>query len=153
MEVTVEDPCEGFQRLRDAVDLEWTLVMKKPLLSDEERKLLSSGDVIDVENLNTLARQLKLVPAQVQYILNTVAYRKLTANDGAIVGTKRPLPDKDISENSLKKFRLRIKKQILKSNGDLLGLSKQRMQRELESMYKEAETRFNNHCCKTYIWK
>ena len=203
IEVTVEDPCEGFQRLRDAVDLEWTLLIKKPLSLLKD----SMGDVAGGEagltlavsdiNVTQVGCDLKIVPAQVQFVLNTIAYRQLLLQqqkqqqqqkiEVIRIGEKRPLelepppvengkadtlcsdassassvlssshppaivPIVSVTE-SWKKFRLGIKKQLLKANGDLKGLKKSDMQKELDVMYKESETRFESCCTKLYLWK
>jgi hypothetical protein len=74
LEVTVEDPCPGFQRLRDAVDMEWALLVHK--LSALRDKIVAGGTGAGVDSslvveVTQMARDLQLVPAQVQCILNT----------------------------------------------------------------------------------
>jgi hypothetical protein len=159
----VEDPCPGFQRLRDAVDMEWALLVHK--LSALKDKIVAGGtgagvDSSHVVEVTQVARDLKLVPAQVQFILNTIAYRQLKQQDVVHVGEKRTLddtqdalPSAQTAVDALKKFRLGIKKQLLKANGDLKGLKKRDMQRELEVMYSEVQERFEGCCRKAYLWK
>lgn len=152
--MTVEDPCEGFQRLRDAVDLEWALLMRRPTLKDS----FVGADVA------ALAQDLKLVPAQIQFIINTLQYRQLQLQQGAaIVGKKRSLLDSSCTllsaaasttqTKQTKQFRLGIKKQILKANGDLKGMKKTDMQKELEIMYKDYQVRLAACDSKKYLWE
>jgi hypothetical protein len=67
--------------------------------------------------------------------------------------TQDALPSAQTAVDALKKFRLGIKKQLLKANGDLKGLKKRDMQRELEVMYSEVQERFEGCCRKAYLWK
>jgi hypothetical protein len=172
MEVTVEDPCEGFQRLRDVVDLEWALMRIMPSLHeftcDAITNKISVPNAQDMD-VSTIARKLKVVPAQMEFILDTISYHRLVRQQQksdsmqgeSVVGQKRPivdvslLPDETSAAtvvDAMKKFRLKVKKQILKANGDLKGLSKRDMQKELEIMYKESQVRFEACCKKEYLW-
>jgi GNAT superfamily N-acetyltransferase len=189
VEVTVEDPAPGFQRLRDAVDVEWVLL----LTAQQTHTKSTSGSEAMV----------KLTPAQQKFVHHCTEYRTLffqkksVASDCMVeaaasasveagssggggegcVGVKRPLsptttratntytaPDASTRETccnavapvaqppSLKTFRLAVKKHLLATNGDLKGLCKADMQKELGELYAEMESRFKSVCRKEWAW-
>ena len=149
VEVTVEDPCEGFQRLRDAVDVEWALCKSADCL-----RIRNCGfnEDVDVEELSKI---LKIIPLQVQFVLNTLFVLNLL-NKSTCVGDKRSLNNESVDEKKLelemKTFRLKVKKQLLNSNRDLKGLSKKDMQYELNVLYEEYFRRIQRCHNKAFIW-
>ena len=134
IEVTVEDPAPAFQRLRDSVDVMWW--------HQTSARGVSS----------------KLIPAQVEFVKFCAEFQQLLPAP-ATSGVKRSLeglsPPPAVSQGGgpdMKNFRLRVKKHLLSLNGDLRGLSKADMQRELTALYGDMEGRFRAVCRKKWVW-
>ena len=64
VQVTVEDPCEGFQRMRDGVDLQW--YMHHPQLHDTASASTATCASPSDAEVERLSASLKLVPPQVR---------------------------------------------------------------------------------------
>ena len=48
----------------------------------------------------------------------------------------------DVFDSQIKAFRLSVKRRLLNENGDLKGLPKSEMKKELDLLYKELEKRY-----------
>jgi GNAT superfamily N-acetyltransferase len=155
-EITVEDPAESFQNLRDLVDLEWSL--GHPNLSSSQ--------------------ELKIIPSQFYFIQNAIEFHdiqslappeespeeeeretKKRSFDAIIVSDENSIPKK-VSKRSqtefqqkMKEFRLRNKRYLLQQNGDLKGLEKAVMQKELGELYECLEKRYQRVHRRGDIWK
>lgn len=67
-ELTVEDPCPGFQALRDAVDLEWYMHIHPDMEKsngEDQNKTRSADD---------LSKRLKITKAQATFVLEALEY-------------------------------------------------------------------------------
>jgi hypothetical protein len=165
-EITVEDPAEAFQNLRDLVDVEWFL-------------LHGSQSV-------TSPKSLKLIPSQLYFVQNAIDFHRLSAPSSVnevkktltstadetieqenIETKKRPyetIRESDESDEGeekkreeerqrlMKEFRLRNKRYLLQQNGDLKGLEKSAMQRELGELYDCLEKRYQRVNRKSALW-
>lgn len=190
-EITVEDPAESFQNLRDVVDMEWY------------RHHLSLCDESSTATNTLTAEKLKIIPQQMNFILSALEYCQLinsqhrhdsgshhsdshretqteTEIPNEISGNlkKRTLEEmtrerqskeeREESENhpidgsnlmvtavtatvvrkekelkeKMKEFRLKNKRYLLQQNSELKGLSKSRIQEELQELYNHLEERF-----------
>jgi ribosomal protein S18 acetylase RimI-like enzyme len=162
-EITVEDPAEAFQNLRDVVDVEWFLLhppndlklipsqlyfvqnalefhhLQSPL-SDEKRKNKTIHmAVTDNATEDNTGTELKKRP------FDTIG---VTADDD---GDDEEAKKEEVQQQ-LKEFRLRNKRYLLKQNGDLKGLEKSLMQRELGELYDHLEGRFQRVHRRTALW-
>ena len=142
VEVTVEDPAPGFQRMRDSVDFEWA--------SEISRKI---SDVTDIHALPAIAQELKLTLAQTNFVLEAWQYSSAClATDAAAANAKLAKRggeggdndnDDDEEDGIMRAFRIGVKRRLLRANGDLRGLAKPDMQRELETLYQEQQQRYD----------
>ena len=170
-ELTVEDPCPGFQALRDAVDLEWYMHIH----SNMEK---SNGDESEDQNktrsADDLSKRLKITKAQATFVLEALEYIHVvnsvaskvapsTLLEAAVVDpvpvdrdgdgdreakrsrTAASVPWKQLEADRLYvDFRLRVKRRLLKGNPDLKTLPKPEMQSELAELFHEEQLRFQN---------
>ena len=164
-ELTVEDPCPGFQALRDAVDLEWYMHIHP----DMEK---SNGD--KTQSADTLSKRLKITKAQATFVLEALEYIHVvnsvaskvapsTLLEAAVVDpvpvdrdgdgdreAKRSRTAASVAWKQLEAdrlyvdFRLRVKRRLLKGNPDLKTLPKPEMQSELAELFNEEQLRFQN---------
>lgn len=122
VEVTVEDPSEGFSRLRDAVDCEW-LCLSQAWTPD----LLDARD--DVKT--ALARRLKITQSQLVFALEALQFIRISRSS-----------EDDEEVDVFKEFRLKVKKQLLKENAEIKAAPKEQMQRYLEELYADRTQRY-----------
>ncbi len=133
-EVTVEDPAPGFQAMRDGVDVEWILQNSEFISSIGPSIMtpaLFSADISVV----SLVRYLKLTKVQVEFAIEALQYIAVVSSldkQSAAADTKS-----DVDIPDLKRWRLDIKRKILKKHPELSKLPKAEMQTELEEFYNE----------------
>lgn len=143
-EITVEDPAEGFQNLRDLVDMEWYLQLhiqkQKPL---PELKL-TSGQLHFVQNCFEFHKLSLLSLSLDDQNQNLTLLKKRTIEEAeGNIGVNKISQEKEVEyRKKLKDFRLGNKRYLLQQNGDLRGLEKEKMQKELGELYDELEKRF-----------
>jgi len=144
-DLTVEDPSPDFQRLRDAVDLEWFWETNSP---EHDRHGLEPADV---------AKKLKIIKSQAEFVLEAWDYvnvvngivRKMIQNSELKV-KKSHEKDASIQSSDLESdakygsFRLKVKRRLLKANPELKGLTKKEMQEELVRLYDDELQRFRS---------
>ena len=175
-ELTVEDPCEDFQRLRDVVDLEWGL--SEGVLSWDKPPPKLSTDTI-----GEAAKLLKITTAQAQFILECNHYFVLNSNlfsrkkrsreadeksqtvtdlysdslqlraaSSADDPQQAPVPVpvspalEDQNSSNIREFRLVTKRRLLQSSPELRNLARPEMQRILEELYVERVGRIEEAC-------
>lgn len=151
----MQDPAEGFQRLRDAVDTQWCV--------DSWRK-------------GRQGSPLKIIPSQIEFVEQVLRFRDLSkvldkdgckdrvcgkvarVVEGCCEPVDRPREESDDnnrareSEREWKAFRLQVKRSILAKNGDLRGLCKADMQAALTEEYSLMESRFRHVCGRQWVW-
>jgi hypothetical protein len=127
-EVTVEDPAEGFSRLRDVVDCEWVFIHKSyegMVDAKEEDKVL-------------IAKRLKITLSQYIFAIETLEYMQLksviTTND----------VDDETDDDVLRVFRLKVKRRLMKDHSEIKSASKDKMRIYLEELYEERRERYDN---------
>jgi GNAT superfamily N-acetyltransferase len=165
-EVTVEDPCPGFQAMRDTVDCEW-------LAAAMPAGLLAGHDGVEewVTATSPQARadhaaRLKITPSQAHFAFEAMKYallhRRLAAAEAAADATgvcaeaEADAPAAaaaeaavDSCEADLKAFRLAVKRRLLGENPHLKAAGKEAMQKELDALYAEMVERYQKcekHC-------
>jgi GNAT superfamily N-acetyltransferase len=162
-EITVEDPAESFQNLRDLVDLEWSLCYQPTLRSSQELKLIPSQfhfiqNAIEFHQIQTcLAPPEK---AEEEEGKGNLAIKKrsfeensaVTSDSGDAVAQKTRRSQNEWIQK-MKEFRLRNKRYLLQQNGDLKGLDKTTMQKELGKLYDALEKRFQRVHQKEALWR
>ena len=168
-EITVEDPSDDFQTLRDLIDLEWYI----------------NHYIKERQEISTL----KLTSNQIHFIQNCYEFHQLKAIKESLnlethqnIGKKRLRIDEEegnqtnrkeeeeinIQTNKeeekeeerrqeysskLKEFRLKNKRYLLQQNGELKGLEKKKMQNELNELYQELEQRYEKVERKFKFWE
>ena len=126
VEVTVEDPAEGFSKLRDAVDVE--LVLTK----SDWRGMMDSSEKERIE----AAKSLKMKLSQYIFALEALEYMELTR----ACDTKE---FKDEVVDPLRCFRLKVKKQLMKDNTEVKSAPKDRMRAYLDELFSERRERYD----------
>lgn len=125
VEVTVEDPADGFSKLRDAVDCE--IVFTKT----DWRSMLETSDHQKVES----AKSLKMKYSQYVFALEALEYFHLTKDF-----------DRDPVKNEvvdiLRPFRLKVKKQLMKDHTEVKSAPKDRMRVYLDELFDERRERY-----------
>lgn len=152
-EITVEDPCEGFSCLRDAVDVEWLLEHAREV-GDAIPGVISSGDVSSVapfsqlccerfvageftkDKVQELGRILRITPQQVRFTLQALAFVHVRLGEpstsSASKGTGAGGSDLACRWNA------QVKRHILKDMPELRNLpTKESIQRELATLLGE----------------
>lgn len=166
VEVSVEDPCPDFQRLRDVADIY--------LLSRHFSAGMSKEDARN--SIEQSAERLKIVPAQMRMLAEMMDYvqilnaavdkaRQLAAAESDDLDDSDPLMElakllehgtsnkptdallkalyaAAAEENSFSQFRLRVKRGFLKEDKELKCMEKEAMQRELARLFDERLERF-----------
>lgn len=165
-EVTVEDPCPGFQAMRDTVDCEWLAAALPVGLTghkDVEQWVTSASPQARADH----AARLKITPSQAHFAFEAMkdallrrrlavaeAYVEATAA-GAVAGADASAAAAEANdavescEADLKAFRLVVKRRLLGENPDLKAAGKEAMQRELDALYAEMAERYGKcakHC-------
>ena len=125
VEVTVEDPAEGFSKLRDAVDCE--LVFRK----SDWRSMLESSEKERTE----AAKLLKMKFSQYTFSLEALEYIELSRTCGS------EHADDEIVD-PLRSFRLKVKKQLMKENAEVKSAPKERMRAYLDELFNERKERY-----------
>lgn len=127
VELTVEDPAPGFQRLRDAVDLEWAV----------REGHVSAATLGALPSCEEVARERKITRAQAVFVLEALRYVQ-------IVGEHRRAgaPGSAQSGAAFKAFRLDVKRRLFKGDKELRLLAAAHMQDELTRMFGEELQRF-----------
>lgn len=154
-EITVEDPAEGFQNLRDLVDMEWYFRLHLQQNKTLPELKLTSGQLHFVQNcfeFHTL-QAMNNSSLDLENTHNSSKKRPLEAIDGE--DEKAQVVDEDkIKEyrKKLKEFRLSNKRYLLQQNGDLRGLEANKMKRELDELYQELEKRYERAEKKFNFW-
>jgi GNAT superfamily N-acetyltransferase len=150
-ELTVEDPCPGFQRLRDAVDFE-LLLRSYPGIADQ-------GDgASEVPSEADIAKKLKVIKSQAQFLGECLDFfalvrELLSAHAASSTATEvDSLPAKLPGATSVKalealegfkSFRLKVKRRIVKNDKDLAALQpKSAMQQALSEEFAVEFMRF-----------
>ncbi len=153
VEVTVEDPAPGFQRLRDVTDTEWYLkhsaAEESNLNGYDKHSKQVTEDIFSVDSsyCARAAHGLKITKAQVELVVDVLQYLLVTTHQNKI-------GDKDISGSSipdLKRWRLGQKRKLLKKYPELKNLEKSEMQEELETLYQKHLERITHVCHSGYI--
>ncbi len=167
IEVTVEDPCPGFQRLRDIVDYEWAVEQSKAA-GESENKWWEESEV-------NLSSSLKITKAQAVFVQEAYEYLQLintldahykveddednaaenecaatTANHHSIdhmtdLEKLAFLHKKVENHEDFSSFRLKVKRHLLKENKDLKYLDSSKMKKELSKIFdKDRLNRFHH---------
>lgn len=130
-EVTVEDPAEGFQHLRDAVDVEWFLRCcgsDGPLIGyDSDSRSLSNALFSSGLTVDMCATHLKITKLQAEFVIDALQYFFLNSDDTV---HEAGVPD-------MKRWRLDVKQRLLKRLPELRLLPKPEMQRELDVAFRD----------------
>lgn len=131
-EVTVEDPCAGFQRLRDKADYTWYqqhFPTQQPLELEGETK--GKGKERPARTDEEVAEKLRLTKPQAAFVLEVEQYKYITSNSDGSTDVAR-----------LKQFRLQVKRQLLREDKELKDLPKQALQRELDGLFEDRVSRY-----------
>jgi GNAT superfamily N-acetyltransferase len=165
-ELTVEDPCLGFQRLRDAVDLE-LLVRKfpavvRPLHGATCAAVACTEKSGGTDGLDTLeevaiAKALKVIKPQAQFLCECLNFFRLVRSSASpsdaqaeteAVANHAPHSRPTVNAETLqahpdfKEFRLKVKKRILKNDKDIAALPKADKQAALSEEFEVEFKRF-----------
>jgi GNAT superfamily N-acetyltransferase len=124
IEVTVEDPAEGFSRLRDAVDVEWLLLNKAYIREVNSNKIIEAAT----------ARRIKIKITQYIFALEALEFMKLSR--------KHVTTGQDEGEDYCREFRLKVKRRLMKDNADLKTASKEKLREYLDELYEEMKLRY-----------
>jgi hypothetical protein len=127
-EMTVEDPCVGFQRLRDKADYAWY---------NSEYKSATNGNVDGEEQL--VSRCLKIKKSQAVFVLEAKQY--LTLLDAYKTKHADNLSGFEDSPE-FKTFRLSVKRRMTRTDPELKSMSKQDMQAELTELFNAEVQRY-----------
>ncbi len=126
VELTVEDPAPGFQRLRDVVDFAWFVEHFPP--KSVEGQQPKEADV---------STELKVTKAQAAFVLEAAAYVDIVHKHRS-ANTKGNVH----SNAAFKEFRLEAKRRLYRVDKELRLLAKADMQRELADMFDEQLRRY-----------
>lgn len=159
-EVTVEDPCPGFERMRDTVDCEW-LLLALPKSESAERLEASSGSspvssaaeswlqLLTEQDRSTYPKVLKLTPGQTNFAFEAVQYTLLQQQQQQQQSAEAGESEED--DQQARQFRLQVKRRLLGENVHIKSGGKEAMQKELEALYSEIVERFERctkHCAR-----
>ncbi len=131
-EITVEDPCPGFQALRDQVDFELFA-----------QKLLPTAATSGMKE-ETIVKELKITKAQAAFLLEMQQFLALLRNEPP----RCALTDRDALLDHLdetpcfKTFRLSIKRLFVQRDKELMAMSKEDRQQELQELFNERLQRY-----------
>lgn len=148
-EITVEDPCPGFQALRDQVDFELVVAHFKP---SQEATELPAEEVICKELKITKGQGIFIVecwkfiqflqseppPSPTVVVACTISYNQLLKDP---VQREQLLDYLDDSK-SFKTFRLQVKRGIVNRDKELMAMSKEDRLEELEELFDERLKRY-----------
>jgi histone acetyltransferase 1 len=144
-EVTVEDPCPGFERMRDTVDCEWLLLALTPKAAANAESWLQ---LVAGQDRATYPKRLKLTPAQTNFAFEAVQYTLLHQQQEQ-QEEQGGGDDEAKDDQQLRQFRLQVKRRLLGDNAHIKAGGKEAMQKELEALYGEMAERFERcrkHC-------
>jgi hypothetical protein len=161
VEVTVEDPCPAFERLRDAVDTEWAMQLfagraaaSSSTSGDDDKGVADVGagyDDIKLQlaaqsaktiNAAELKEKLKLTTAQTNFAIECLQFAPIAL---AAVDTGNEVADVEKhSPEEYRVFRLAVKRRLLKDNSHLKAQPKDVMQKELDALFSEMLVRYRN---------
>lgn len=140
-ELTVEDPCIGFSRLRDSVDFDRFIESYVEQIDSNWTARLPSIDT----PADKLACELKITLKQAQFVLEAYEFLKVQLVKGNEENDKSST---STVEEEFVRFRLRVKKRLLNENKDLKYVSKEKMKQELAQLFAEETERFDAAVCK-----
>lgn len=139
VEVTVEDPCLGFCRMRDLTDIQWffdNFVLKKSPNGD---LLTSALNSISDSDIKRVSEHLKLTKLQTYFIQEALLYYELLSKH------KNIRKESDKNHEKYQDFRLRIKRRLMKTNDDIKSITnKESKINALDEYFKDEEVRFEN---------
>lgn len=152
VQVTVEDPAPAFCSLRDSVDLRW-------LVTNYTKEEMSKMEVEEAL-VEELSSRLKLIPAQVEFLLQAIQYWSLKKLENRVKGVDENLANREVGSTGgaideeevssigvvakrWKQFRLLVKRRLLKGDKELKYLDRSEMQRELQQLYDKEILRFD----------
>jgi hypothetical protein len=127
-------------RLRDIYDVQWLLQS----LAETHHALNGNHDTYErieavlasAEEMNRMNQISKLVPDQIRFVLRAWQYQLLRSNQSSSSS------EEEDEDEAYRKFRLAVKRQLLKDNIELKALEKAEMQKALDEMYGDEETRY-----------
>lgn len=168
VEITVEDPCQAFQSLRNQIDYEMFVRHYGGIIADAEAmpsaenvpdscNSSSANSIHDKLNSTTLemvTKALKITPLQAAFVKElqdfVVLLREVELKNPGMVLTAKDKEARAAIEDALedlptyKDFRLKVKRGLLKQDKELSALPKKEMQRALTEMYEERWQAFMN---------
>lgn len=144
-EITVEDPAPGFSMLRDIYDVKWLMQSlhetHHPIIAsniDSQRRYQVIESVLaSLKDMNEMNHLTKLVSEQIRFVLRAWQYHLLQAPSSL-----HYVQEEDDADDAYRKFRLAVKRQLLKDNIEIKSLEKTEMQKALDEMYSIEEARY-----------
>jgi hypothetical protein len=148
VEVTVEDPSPGFQRLRNAVDFEWYTLQYNP----EKQVTLSTTQLSPAERekeYTDIAKRLKIIKLQAIFAKEASEYIELLHSSLHECDTQSTSDSMEVylshlhelvtAHNKFSEFRLQVKRTLVKNDpaNELKYLSKTDLQKELSTLFEE----------------
>ena len=159
IQVTVEDPSPGFQRLRNAVDFEWFIKIYE--LDKEQIKYQELKTTKELSSMSGIAEKLKIIKLQAYFVKEAADYIQMirevhrdhesgqdlhspsTTTTGDLTKGDRldsflsSLHDLVTSHPNFHEFRLAAKKNLVKNDPDLKALEKSQLQQELAVAFED----------------
>lgn len=125
VEITVEDPSEGFRNLRDAVDLR--LCLEEKILTKEPQR--TEIRELEPEEIKEAVEKLKLTKAQVMRCHEINLHRSVSKTEG--------------DEDRAKKFRLLVKRRLFNDFEEVLAqLTPDERKRRLAEIFEDVEKEY-----------
>jgi len=140
VEVTVEDPCEGFKRLRDAVDMEHCcnhFYRITGTLSCFEKPLFNQVQIEEIAKILKITIGQAAFLSEAEQFIENSKLLNLSINHN-----HNDNHNHNHNGEIEKKHRLGVKRRLLQENPDLKDLEKEKMKEELEELYSEQLKRF-----------
>lgn len=149
IEITVEDPCIGFQALRDQVDFELFVTNFKPQLQPTDKQTIAEevickelkitkGQAIFLCECWKLVQFLQSEPRPFASHESPVSFKELRKDEAR----REQFLDYLDESKSFKTFRLQVKRGIVNRDKELMAMSKEDRLEELEELFDERLQRY-----------